>query len=420
MASLEYIDFKRWHEVATTDGINWEVDRIAPPIPHLPQLFWKDGDGWAEANHWAIEKVTNHGAHLDTAKGLMKHLHAFACFLEEHNLDWRHFPTRLSERAVVRFRGDLLKQIEQGNLASSTARSRINAVVQFYRHAAAYDFVSPTTPMWRDRQVVIRYFDSAGFKRSLTRITTDLAIPNRSIVGVRLEDGLLPLSDAHMTELLRFTAGEETTELHLMLSTAFFTGARLGTITSLRIENLEQARQDVYMNGFFLIRVGPGTGVATKFNVEGDLLVPGMLLDELKRYAYSTERLQREKKAAQTQRSILFLTSRGMKYSNNSVSRLMTGLRRSAVSANLRFMERFKFHQTRATYGTWLMKLALSVTTAASAIEFVKNAMLHKRESTTFTYVKFLDANKGKQEVAQAFHEIFTGLRKRNWDTFDA
>ncbi|WP_420466085.1 tyrosine-type recombinase/integrase [Panacagrimonas sp.] len=350
----------------------------------------------------------------------MKHLHAYACFLEEHSLDWRHFPTRLSERAVVRFRGDLLKLIEQGNLASSTARSRINAVVQFYRHASAYDFVTPTTPMWRDRQVVIRYFDSAGFKRSLTRLTTDLAIPNRSVVGVRLEDGLLPLSDEHMTELLQFTAREETTELHLMLSTGFFTGARLGTITSLRIENLEQARQDPYLNGFFLIRVGPGTGVATKLNVEGDLLVPGMLLDELKRYAYSTERLKREEKAPQALRSILFLTCRGKKYSNNSVSRLMTGLRRSAVSANLRFMERFKFHQTRATYGTWLMKLALSVATAAAAIEFVKNAMLHKRESTTFTYVKFLETNKGKQAVAQAFHEVFTGLRERNWDTFDA
>lgn len=60
----------------------------------------------------------------------------------------------------------------------------------------------------------------------------------------------------------------------------FFTGARFGTITSLRVENLEQARPDPYMKGFVLIRVGPGTGVATKFDVAGDLAArhePGVL-----------------------------------------------------------------------------------------------------------------------------------------------
>lgn len=420
MASLEYIDYRPWREVVVGKKIEWKADQVAPGIPRLPQIFWVGGEGWAEANHWALEKIINHGSQIETAKGLMKHLHAYACFLEEQSLDWRHFPTRLDQRAVVRFRGDLMKQIERGSITSSTARSRINAVVQFYRHAAHYDFVSSTTPMWRDRTVVIRYHDSIGFKRSLTRITTDLAIPNRAIVGVRLEDGLIPLSDVHMTQLLEFTAGEETTELHLMLTMGFFTGARLGTITTLRIKNLEEAREDPYMKGFFLIRVGPGTGVATKLNVEGDLLVPKALLGELRRYAYSTERLNREARAPEEHRSLLFLTVRGKRYSNNSVTSLMTHLRRKAQRAGLRFTEKFKFHQTRATYGTWLMKLALSVTTPGAAIEFVKNAMLHKRESTTFLYVRFLENNEGKQEAARAFHEAFTGLSRRTWDQVDA
>ena len=66
------------------------------------------------------------------------------------------------------------------------------------------------------------------------------------------------------------------------------------------------------------------------------------------------------------------------------------------------------------------MKLALSVTTVAAAIEFVKNAMLHKYEATTFTYVKFLEYSKGKEEAAAAFSEAFTGLRNRDWDHFNA
>ncbi|KTC24335.1 hypothetical protein AO392_17370 [Pseudomonas putida] len=420
MAYLEHVDFKPWREAHVGDALEWEHDRLARRIPRLPQIFWESGVGWAEVNLWALDKIANHHRDIETVKSLMKHLQSYALFLEKNELDWRHFPLRRSERAVVRFRGDLMHQIEIGSLTSSTAQARMNAVVQFYRYAAEQDFISTTTPMWRERPVVIRYYDTLGFRRALTRMSTDLTIPNRRAPGDRLEDGLLPLSDTHMTELLKFTASEETEELHLMLTIGCFTGARLRTISTLRIENLEQAQPDPYVKGLFLVRVGPGTTVSTKFNVEGYLNVPKILLEELKRYAYSTARLKREARAATPHRSVLFLTSRGRPYSNNTIGTLMTGLRCNARRANLQFMSRFKFHQTRATYGTWLMKLALSVTTTAAAIEFVKNAMLHKHESTTFKYVKFLESTKGKQEVAQAFHEAFTGLRSRHWDNFSA
>ena len=83
-------------------------------------------------------------------------------------------------------------------------------------------------------------------------------------------------------------------------------------------------------------------------------------------------------------------------------------------------MQKFKFHQARATYGTWLMKLALAVTDAGPALAFVKSAMLHKRESTTFSYIRFLESTKGKQEAAEAFSRTFTGLASRDWNTVNA
>lgn len=420
MARLEYIDFKPWREVIQDGEVAWERDKLSRPVERLPQIFWSNGNGWAEVNHWALEKALSHGINLESVKSLMKHLHAYADFLEETELDWRHFPIRLSDRAIVRFRGDLMEQIGSGGLASSTARARMAAVIQFYRHADNHEFITPEAPMWRERSVVIPYYDAVGFKRGKARVLTNLSIPNRARPGGRLEDGLLPLSEAHMTQLLDFTSREETKEIHLILTTGFYTGARLGTITTLRLQNLEQARPDPYMGGFFSIRVGPGSGVATKFDVEGDLLVPDFLLAALKDYAYSTERLKREVKAQEADRSILFLTRRSRCYSGNSIDRLMTDLRRDALRADLKFMSRFRFHQTRATYGTWLMKLALGVTTVPGAIEFVKNAMLHKHESTTFSYIKFLEVSRGKQEVAAAFNRAFTGLNGRNWDQFDA
>lgn len=424
MARLEYIRFNPSREVIFNGEVTWEVDKLARSFRRLPQIFWSNGEGWAEVNHWALERATTVGIKRGTVIALMKHLHAYANFLEgrreEERLDWRHFPIRLADRAVVRFRGHLIERIERGDLAPSTARARMGAVIQFYRHAEAHEFISPETPMWREESVVLPYYDAQGFKRSMVRVKTDLSIPNRGRAGITLEDGLLPLSEAHMTQLLDFTSREQTEELHLMLAIGFFTGARIETITTLRIENVEQALPDPFMKGFFLVRIGPGTGVSTKFDIEGDLLVPDFLLTELKTYAYSVQRLKREAKAKPENRSTLFLTIRGSHYQGGSVRRLMTDLRHDAISAGLKFMARFKFHQTRATFGTWLMKLALRVTTAGAAIEFVKCAMLHKHEATTLRYIRFLEVTKGKQEAAAAFAEAFTGLRNRNWNDFDA
>lgn len=98
----------------------------------------------------------------------------------------------------------------------------------------------------------------------------------------------------------------------------------------------------------------------------------------------------------------------------------MTDLRRDASRAGLKFMSRFKFHETRATYGTWLMKIMLGITSVPTAIEFVKSAMFHKHESTTFGYVKFIESSKGKEQAAAAFSEAFSGLTVRNWDDFHA
>lgn len=418
MAFLESVNFTPWRIDASNGTLSWASDAIRSPLPSLPQIFWVSGENWYEANLWALEKLYNQHNHVSTVLSLFKHLHAYANFLEESSLDWRHFPIKLSERSVVRFRGHLIRKITTGVLSSSTARSRMNAIIQFYCYTAENNLIDANMPLWRERSIIVRFFDTAGFQRAVKRMTTDLAIPNRVAPGVRLEDGLQPISDDNMTELLSLTARTETEEIHLMLLLGFFTGARFGTISSLTIESLELARPDPYINGVWLVRIGPGTKVNTKFNVSGELMVPKPLYESLRLYAYSVRRLKRETKATAEYRSLLFLTSRGNPYSNTAMGVLMSSLRRKGVASGLRFMARFKFHESRATFGTWLMKLALTVAPTGAAIEFVKSAMFHKHESTTFRYVKFLECAKGKQEAAKAFHEAFSGLHDRSWDEY--
>jgi hypothetical protein len=55
-------------------ALTWTVDKLARPIDHLPQIFWQTGEGWAEANHWALEKASNRTIKTDSIKSLMKHL----------------------------------------------------------------------------------------------------------------------------------------------------------------------------------------------------------------------------------------------------------------------------------------------------------------------------------------------------------
>lgn len=416
MAFLETVNFTPLSVVSSNRVLLWSAHASKSPIPSLPQIFWSSGENWCEANLWALNKIYEAHRELSTVVSLFKHLHAYANFLEEHSLDWRYFPIKRSERAATRFRGHLIKQINEGKLTASTARARINAVIQFYKFASEQKFIDANIKLWQDKVISVNWIDTAGFSRAKTRMSTDLAIPNRVAPGIVLEDGLQPLSDKHMTELLSLTFRAETQEMHLMLSLGFFTGARLGTITSLRIENIEQARPDPYIDGIYLVRIGPGTKVATKFDVSGDLLIPKALFDALKLYAYSASRLKREAKARAADRSLLFITARGNPYSKSAMGVLMSSLRSKGVKSGLKFMFRFKFHETRATYGTWLMKLSLNAAPVGAAIEFVKACMFHKNDSTTFRYVKFLECTKGKQEAARAFHEAFSGLHGRDWN----
>lgn len=415
MARLELIRYTPMREVLDGAEVAWVRDTLAREINRLPQIFWSGGASWAEANHWALEKATSvRGSDLKTVTSLMKHLAAYASWLERGGTDWRHFPTRSAERCVFRFRGHLIAERGEGHLKPSTATARMRAVIQFYRHAHHHGFVGSRSPMWTDKQVVVRYFDSVGFERSLLRTSSELAIPNRVRPGTVLEEGLTPLSHDHLEELLAFTREHGPREIHLMLSIGSLTGARIGTITGLRVNDIERAFPDSQLPSLYRIPVGPAAGVPTKFGVDGNLLVPDFLLEELQSYAYSMRRMARQAIAATEDRKLLFLTSRGNPYRSSSFNRLMTDLRRRA-SARMHFMSKFKFHQTRATYGTWLMEMALGVTTEAAAVAFVRDSMLHKDEATTLKYVRFRQNGKVKATLSRAFSAVFSGLGTRKW-----
>lgn len=412
MATLEHILYVPHRPEVTNDSVKWVSDTVVRIVDRLPQVFWKDGKPWREANLFALEMARNRNVKLRTAISLMEHLHKYAEWLERTDIDWRHFPMTKAERVLVRYRGDLVDARDRGVLKPSTTTARMNAVIRFYRYAAARNFISREAPKWQDRTVTISYFDPVGFERTMSRVTTDVSIPNRARPGRRLEDGLVPISDRDKLDLLRFANTNASEELFLMLMIGFYTGARIGTVLSLRTTALDYAMPDPKLPNMFLLQVGPGTGIDTKFDINGNLMIPQQLMTLIRNYASSRRHINRVIKASNANKSLLFLTRFCKPYKVVAIARQMVDLRRAGQIANLKFLQKFKFHQTRATYGTWLMTLCLSCMEVKAAIEFVKYAMFHKHESTTFGYITFAQNTKEKIELDKLFIEAFLGLSK--------
>lgn len=413
MANLEYIHYIPHRPEVHSGAVKWVQDGVIRSVDGLPQILWETGEPWREANVWALELARNRDVKLKTVHSLFGHLYQYSIWLEKEQIDWRHFPQTKAERVLTRYRGFLIESRDHGLLKPSTTTARMNAVIRFYRYAAGRNFVSRDAPKFEDQSVVLRYFDTAGFERTMTRVTTDISIPNRARPGLRLEDGLLPISRHHMTELLQFTKENCSEELHLMLMVAFFTGARIGTITTLHVQALDKALPDPEVHGMWSIPVGPGTGIDTKFDVSGHLMIPDDLMKTLKAYATSRRHIDRIIKAADADKSYLFLTRHSNRYTTSAVAREMVTLRRSGHAAGLKFLQSFKFHQSRATFGTWLVSICLEVASVKASIEFVKRAMHHKDAATTFGYITFIEHTEAKIEVANAFSQAFLGLQTR-------
>jgi integrase len=384
----------------------------------LPQIFWENHVPWEEANLWAYTRTNYDDVDPQTVESNMRGLTHYASFLEATRLDWRSFPIVKAERSIVRYRGFLKNEIKNGHLASSTASFRMRYVISFYRWLQSQGILKNGGSLWKDTPIHIKFVDAVGFERTMTRITTDLSLPNRSRPGARLEHGLLPVSMKDRDAILSFVKSHASDEYFLILAIGFFTGMRLGTICDLKIDTLSNAIPDPIIPKMFHLAVGPGASppVQTKLGVTGHVWIPDHLLELLKQYAFCPRRLQREAKAMNQNRELLFLTrfgnpfSRGESEKSSAINVEISRLRRLGREQGLLALEHFRFHQTRATFGTELARIALREGDNISAIAFVRDALLHKDEATSLKYIRFVESSPIKEAAANAFTAVFFNI----------
>lgn len=416
MARLETIRCTPNRPVVQDGTVRW-TGGGCDPVAALPQIVWENGTTWGEANVWALQAASTRKKDIETIRSAMNHLLAYAKWQELENIPWWHFPEREADRCLVRFRGYLVKTRDAGGIMPSVASARMAAVIRFYRWLEQNRLISTSWPMWSERQVGIRLTDAFGFEHTMRVASTDLAIPRRAKAGeLQLEDGVSPVSIADMREILRVAELTASIELQLMLNLGFQTGMRIGSITDLKTATLRYCSIDP-VAGWHRLAVGPKARppVRTKFGIDGHVPTPSPLLDELLEYSTSTRRLKRQALASPEHRDLLFLGRHGAPYfgtNNRGVNMAMTRLREAGARAGVIALRDFHFHRTRATFATTLMRAALRFLPAGDAVKLVRDACLHKNESTTLKYVKFIEVSAAMTEAADAFTEAFMGLAK--------
>ncbi|KWE65850.1 integrase [Burkholderia ubonensis] len=417
MATLERITYTP-HVVSASDGTIRYEPSSRKVIENLPQIFWSDSLPWREANLWAVERASSRDTSLRTVNSNLSNLLNYANFLETHDLLWFVFPVRKADRCLVRYRGWLIDERNAGRLSPSTASEFMRNVVLFYRWLVSRGLLVTHAPLWRDQVAYLRFFDSVGFERTVVRVSTDLAIPNRKSPGERLEDGLLPVSANDRDVLLSFAKANTTPELYRMLAVGFFTGMRIGSISDLKIRTLQNAVRDPSASGLYRISIGPGASppVHTKFGVTGQVWIPEALLEDLLDYATSVRRSKRQAAARREDKDLLFLTRQGNPYcrrdseQSTAINTEMASLRQAGAAAGVNVLTAFHFHQARCTFATEIATIALRSGDPLNAIALVKNALLHRDEATSFRYIKFVSTTPAKQAASNEFMRVFSGL----------
>lgn len=85
-------------------------------------------------------------------------------------------------------------------------------------------------------------------------------------------------------------------------------------------------------------------------------------------------------------------------------------LRKAGEITGIDAFRNFRFHQSRCTFATELARAALKHGTVSIAIQLVQQALLHKSEKTTLTYIRFIEKTAAMAEMADSFTRDFLGI----------
>ncbi len=406
-----------------------------------------DGAGipWAEACTFLLFRLENDiSPTMTTYASLADDLAAYRRYLDEFGVDWLHFPSHKLSRPTYRYNGHLRLAVAAGEIASTTAKRRMGAVIRFYSWLLEQAVFEPEHPTWKASDRLVDFKDAAGFSTVKKVTTTDVAISAPKEIdpysGYIDDDGKLrPLPEEEQRWLLEALTAHGNTEMTLIHLFGLLTGARIQTVLTFRVRHVRPEMSSV-TSVELRLPVGPGTGIDTKNDTPLVLHIPHWFYEKLRTYAFS-ERARRRRKRAKggdTDEQYLFLSVRGAPFYRSkadaavfdetnkarhpkvgqSVRQFMTEKVIPYVQAHYCPGFHYRFHDTRASYGMnltdhQLRRVALGETTLSAAREFVRVRMGHKSSVTTDLYLGYRDNLAQARAASEAYESRLRSLAEK-------
>lgn len=419
-----------WH---TSASHPYDAD-IRIEYNRFPVVNDQHGRPWAEAAMYFLHRLSRRiGADTKSLLSPARDLAAYRQFLDENGMRFDVFPPERHYRPTYRFAGFLRNQVTAGETAISTAKRRINAVVQFYRYLNEQLGMEWDYEPYREQYLKINGVSSDSSSVGVSVITTDLRIKGskaQKLIDNTIMDGgkLRPLPMDEQKVLLASLLETSNIEMKFLHLVALFTGSRIQSACLLRVGSfvplpLEDKRTVIP------IVIGPGTGTDTKKSKGLVLYFPRWLYEKLEIYAASPRWKIRSQKAIQDwDKDLVFITNRGTPYYESNASRMTfkANSRKTYASeghAVRTFITktllpriqtilpefRFQFHDLRATAGMNLCDgLMEAVEQGNVSLSEVRKAVAkflgHTNPETTDLYLNFR-ANMALGEKIQAKYE---------------
>lgn len=296
----------------------------------FPMVLHKDGSPWILACLYLMDRLEGDiQPSFETYKSIASDLGAYRAWLDENlnipNLMF-DFPKFKLARATYRFAAYLRQRVMNKPSEASTSERRMNAIVNFYRWLADKQYFIPDNPPWDEKSLSLKVADRYGLSIQKQIRTTDLnpKIPKAAHTFDKfIEDGgkLKPLTEMEQRWIYDGLNTLGNIEIKLILLIMLLTGARIQTACTFLIGHFldPNPRLTTSIKGLgkvFKLAAGPSTGIDTKNNKQGILMIPMKLYDALHRYAVSprVKRRSAKTKLGWESTQYLFLTQQGSPY----------------------------------------------------------------------------------------------------------
>ncbi|MDO9518621.1 MAG: site-specific integrase [Pseudohongiella sp.] len=416
-------------------------------IRKFPIIIRGDGTPWDLGNLYLMYKLTElakiEPPSIETLLGIAKHLMMYLRWIEHartqdgivHEL---YFPEQDELRVTYRYHRYLRRLLKENPrpISLGVAKARMQAVVGLYRGILRGGLVCESQiahAPYEPKAIGIPIVSQIGLKYIKQVETTNLTIkaPRREAVIGAIKDGgnLRPLNEEEQIILLEELEKYGNRAFELMCFVALFTGARLQTAATIRIKHIKGMLKSKSAHNEFLLRVGPGTDIDTKNDVNYRLHFPRKLADALEEYVSSKEHAERRANSfyGNSDENYVFLAENGSAYFTskreikdrqegsfsllvsskdrvaftiqkghavrNYIQRLIRNIRRRYPDFN-----HFRFHDLRATFGMNYVRDA-DQAGVRDVREPLRSRMGHKSFQTTQRYLNY-------DETCEAVHKV--------------